>query len=119
MTITYTWKVTNLKVKNEDSNKDSVVQVQWQKIGTDTNGNVEAFNGSTSFSSLNIPEGQSFVPFEKLTEDIILGWIQSTINSEYDKHINTIISERIDIKSNAITDKPLPWAQANTANIAV
>ena len=119
MAITYTWKVTNLKVKDEESNNDSIVQVQWQKIGTDTDGNIGTFNGSTPFSSLNISEGQLFVPFEKLTEDIILGWIQSTVNSEYDKHINTIIGEQIDIKTNSITDKELPWTKANTANTAV
>ena len=86
MANTYTWKVTNLKVKNEDSNKDSVVQVQWQKIGTDNNGNIGTFNGSTPFSSLNIPEGQSFVPFKKLTEETILGW-KTNSQSIYSKHM--------------------------------
>jgi hypothetical protein len=109
MTITYTWKVTGVKVKNEGSNTDAVVQTYWTKTGIDENGNEGMFNGATPFTSANVPPGE-FVTFENLTEEIILGWIQSVIDENYDIHINSQILKQIQSKANPVIDKELPWA---------
>jgi hypothetical protein len=108
MTITYTWKVTGVKVKNEGSNTDAVVQTYWTKIGIDENGNEGTFSGATPFTSVNVPSGE-FVAFEDLTEEIILGWIQSVIDENYDIHINSQILKQIQSKANPVIDKELPW----------
>ena len=59
MAITYTWKVTSLKTKNEGSNQNAVVQTYWQKIGTDENGNEAVFSGATPFTTTTMPEGNA------------------------------------------------------------
>lgn len=122
MAITYTWKVTGLKVRDEGEHKNAVVQTYWEKIGTDENGNEGKFSGATPFSAANVPVG-SFVPFEELTEEIVLGWIQSVVVGQYEQHVNGQIQKQIDSLVNPIKQESLPWASepvttpaANTAS---
>ena len=68
MAITYTWKVTSIKTKNEGENKDAVVQTYWTKTGKDENGNEGVFSGATPFKDGN-PSDPNFVPFNQLTEE--------------------------------------------------
>lgn len=111
MAITYTWKVTGVKTRRDGPHLDAVVQTYWEKIGTDENGNQGRFTGATPFSAANVPV-ESFVPFEQLTEEIVLGWIKAVVVGSYEQHVNDRIAKEIDEKVNAFVDKPLPWAPA-------
>lgn len=111
MAVTYTWKVTGLKVRDEGVHKNAVVQTYWEKIGTDEDGNEGKFSGATPFSAADVPEG-SFVPFGELTEETVLSWIQSVVVGHYEQHVNGQIQKQIDSLANPIKDQPLPWAPA-------
>ena len=112
MTITYTWKITGLKTRQEGNNKSAVTQTYWQKIGTDENGNTANFSGATPFTSTTMPEGDVFVPFDQLTEAMVLKWIQDAIpeNSDYEQHINGTIAKQLSKEITPIVETPLPWA---------
>lgn len=106
MSITYTWEVTSLKTRTEGNNENAVVQTYWKKIGTDEDGHTAAFEGATPFTSTNVPEGE-FIPFEELTEEIVLGWIQAVVVGDYEQHVNSKIQQKIDEQH---TSQPgLPW----------
>lgn len=107
MAITYTWEVTGLKTKTEGDNINAVVQTYWKKIGVDEHGHVGTFSGATPFTSANVPSGE-FIPFESLTEEIVLGWIKSVVVNEYEDHVNQKIQEQIE--ANHISQPGLPWA---------
>ena len=111
MSVTYIWKVTGLKARDEGGHTNAVVQTYWQKIGTDSNGNEGTFSGATPFTSANVPAGQ-FIPYEELTEEIVLGWIQSVVVGSYEEHVNGQIQKQIDAIVNPIVDPGLPWAPA-------
>ena len=119
---TYTYEVTGLKVRDESvgntTNTNSVVQTYWKLTGTDENGNQGTFNGATPFTSTTMPEGDVFVPFEELTEQIVTDWINDVVtgNPGYQKHIDDQIQKQIDEKIKPITEPDLPWAppKANT-----
>ena len=113
MAITYTWKVNELKVRDEGVHKNAVVQTYWEKIGTDEDGNEGKFSGATPFSAANVPEG-SFVPFEELTEAIVLGWIQNVVIGAYEKHVNEQIQKQIDAEKNPLMSPGLPWVPTPT-----
>ena len=118
MAITYTWKVTGLKVKNLSENKENaVVQTYWEKIGTDENGNEGKFSGATPFTPDPTDTSGPFVPFEELTEENVLTWIKSIVVSDYERHVNEKIKDQIDLKINPVTEPSLPWA--NTENVSV
>ena len=106
MATTYSWKVTSIKVKDEGSNKNAVVQTFWKKIGTGENGNVGEFSGATPFTSANIPQS-SFVPFESLTEAKVIEWIQSIVVGSYEAHVNEQIEKQI--AKNDPADIKMPW----------
>lgn len=112
MAITYTWKITGLKTKTEGANQDAVVQTYWQKIGTDEAGNQGIFSGATPFTTVGMPQGQTFVPFNQLTEEIVLGWIKAVVVGGYEEHVNAQIQKQIDEKANPVQEATMPWAPA-------
>lgn len=111
MNITYTWKIKNLKVRDENGKPNAVVQTYWEKIGTDEQGNTGVFSGATPFTAENVAP-EAFIPFEQLTEEIVLGWIQNVVVGSYEEHVNDQILKQITEKRNPISDVPLPWAPA-------
>ena len=117
MSLTYTWKITGLKARDEAGHTNAVVQTYWQKIGTDSNGNEGTFSGATPFTAANVPAGQ-FIPYEELTEEIVIGWIQSVVVGGYEEHVNSQIQRQIDATVNPIVEPGLPWAPAPVAEPA-
>ena len=111
MAITYTWKVTSLKVKNvSDVKQNAVVQTYWQKIGTDESGNEGTFSGATPFTVDPTDDSGPFIPFDQLTEADVISWIQSIVVGGYEEHVNAQIQKQIDEKISPITEPTLPWA---------
>jgi hypothetical protein len=110
MAITYTWKITSLKTKTENGNEGAVVQTYWTKTGVDEDNHEGTFSGATPFSSLNMPAGSTFIPFQDLTEEIVLGWIRAVVIGGYEEHVNAQIQKQIDEKHNPITETQMPWA---------
>ena len=111
MTITYTWKVTGIKVKDvSDIKTNAIVQTYWQKIGTDDAGNQGTFSGATPFTVDPTDNSGPFIPFDQLTEEDVLTWIQSVVVGGYEEHVNGQIQKQIDEKISPITEPTLPWA---------
>lgn len=108
MAITYTWAVTGVKATNVGSETNYVVQTYWTKTGTDENGNTGTFSGATPFAP--VVDQPDFVPFDQLTEAIVLSWIQPVVTGSYEQHVNDQIAKQIAEKINPVIDPPLPWA---------
>jgi len=91
----YTWQLTSLKRKNTSELNNVVVQTYWKKTGTDENGNVGSFSGATPFD-LSSVDPTNFTSYEDLTEEAVLGWIQSVVVGDYERHVNEKIAEQIE-----------------------
>lgn len=111
---TWAWEVTGLKkqdqVNSEGANlAGAVVQTYWKLTGTDGSGNTGEFAGATPFNATNVPAG-SFVAFESLTEETVLGWIQNVVNSDqgYADHISERVKLQIDEAT--VEEAAMPWA---------
>ena len=119
MAFTYAWEVTGLKKKNTvnsagETLSGAVVQTYWKCTGTDENGESADFAGATPFSAADVPAG-SFVPFEQLTEETVLGWIRNVVDNDasYWEHIQERIAKQIDDR--AIEEvSAMPWAPEET-----
>lgn len=110
--ITYTWKLTSLKRKDTSTLNNIVVQTYWKKIGTDENGNVGEFSGATPFDLATV-DPDNFVSYEELTEEMILGWIQSVVVGDYERHVNEKIQNQIDEQVSPVTEVTsgsFPWS---------
>jgi len=86
--------------------------------GTDVDGNQANFDGSTPFSAVNIPF-EDYIPFNQLTEDIVIGWVRNKIEAKVttgnytfceDDRINQYIEKQISLLKDPIRTEPLPWA---------
>jgi hypothetical protein len=108
MAITYTWAVTGMKVTRVGTETDYVVQTFWTKTGTDENGNTGVFSGATPLDPN--PDQPDFIPYNQLTQEIVISWIQPVVVGSYEEHVNGVIAEQIASKIDPVTDEPLPWA---------
>lgn len=109
----YTWKLTSLKRKDSGNLKNIIVQTYWEKTGTDENGNTGTFVGATPFDLTTI-DPDNFIKYEDLTEEMVLGWIQSVVVGSYEEHVNQKIAEQIEAKINPVTDVSTDFPWANT-----
>jgi hypothetical protein len=116
MAITYTWAVTGMKATTVGTEANYVVQTYWTKTGTDENGNTGVFSGATPLAPN--PEQTDFVPFNQLTQEIVLGWIQPVVTGSYEEHVNGVIARQIAEKIAPVTQPDLPWAPAPEAPLA-
>lgn len=106
----YTWQLTSLKRKDSSDIKNIVVQTYWKKTGTDENGNEGSFSGATPFDLSSI-DPNKFTSYEDLTEEMVLGWIQSVVVGDYERHVNEQIAKQIEDKVSPITEVTggFPW----------
>ena len=126
MALTYEYKVTSLKVRNETvantTFENAIVQTYWTLTGTDETGNEGTFSGATPFTADPTDSSGPFIPFDQLTEQDVIDWISNVVetNPGYKDHINAQIQKQINEKISPITEPSLPWATtSNTANTAV
>lgn len=111
MAVTYTWKVESVMTRTEGDNVNAVVQTYWSKTGTDEDGDTATFSGGTPFTAADVPAGE-FIPFEDLTEEIVLEWIKAAQTDFAEKHVNESIQKGLKEKKNPFVNKALPWAPA-------
>ncbi|NBW19556.1 MAG: hypothetical protein EBR82_67440, partial [Caulobacteraceae bacterium] len=66
------WVVTALNcLPNAPEGKDYVITVHWTCNGTDGTYNASVY----STCSLPVVQGETFIPYQDLTLEIVLGWI--------------------------------------------
>jgi hypothetical protein len=70
------WRVTNLDCKvQEDGLSDVVYQCHWRVSKTEVDGDKTYSASVYSTCSVPGPNPASFVPFDQLTQNEVLGWI--------------------------------------------
>ena len=113
MSMTYTWKMKEIKVMDETNSdgkvlKDAVVRTVWTKTGKDADGNEGVFSGATPLTAANVSESD-FKALNTLTEEQVLTWIKALVEPDagYVAHINEQISK--DIENQKISQKAMPW----------
>ena len=109
MAITYTRQLLSLKTKNSNDLQNAIVEVNWEKTGTNEDGLAGTVSGETVFDVDKI-DLDNFTTFEDLTEEMILGWIQN--DSLYETMTNRLIEEKIKDQINPVTvisNSGFPW----------
>lgn len=110
MAITYTWKVTGIKKGDVSTLSDVILNVRWEKKGVDEDGNEGKFSGATPFSA---PHSAAFVPYNELTEEMVLTWVKAVVVGSYEEHVHAQIQKQINLAKRPIvdvSDAELPWA---------
>ena len=101
-----TWLVGQLDcVPQTAEGADFVVTVHWSCNGVDGD-----YSGSVySTCSFSVVQGQTFTPYEDLTQDQVLGWIWS--NGVDKDSAEAAVEQQIENQKNPpIVSPPLPWS---------
>lgn len=103
----YKWEVTSLYTVDTPE-QGFVVNVSYKVSGTDGTYSSEM----SSIMSFPFTEGQTVIPFDSLTEDLVIGWIKSELEENGVLSITSTIDGQINSQNNPpVSPKiaPLPW----------
>ena len=109
--ITYVWTITSLStVPKVDARLDVVVVAQWTLTGTDAAGVQASLNNSSQFT---LTQGKMYTPYEDLTEDQVIEWVQASLGVDGVNATKTCIENQITSIINPVVipaQQTLPWA---------
>jgi len=112
---TYTWNVTALYTETVDGEQNYVVIANYEVTGVD--GTYSAYLSNIArFSTASVTP---FVPYEDLTNEIVIGWIQDELGVDGVSNLEACIQGQIDSQINPpVTPQntPLPWATPLVTN---
>lgn len=106
------WKIIGAQSYKSVSGKPDVVSsITWSCVASkDVDGKTIA---ESVYNTTSLPmEFKSFIPFEDLTEEILLSWVW---NNGTEKEIveDEIKAKLLDKINNPLQAKPLPWLNIN------
>jgi hypothetical protein len=106
MTTEITWRVSQLDCLPESpEGVDYVVTAHWQCSGVDGDYSGQVY----STCSFSVVQGQTFTPYEDLTQDQVLGWIWA--NGVDKDSAEAAVEQQIENQKNPpIVSPPLPWS---------
>ena len=97
---TYTWRINALDCHVSKNDLENVVYtIHWSYVGEDENGNVASMIGTQSVGE---PDPSNFQSFDTLTQEIVEGWLESSMGTEridemkanLDKQIEEIVTPK-------------------------
>ena len=95
--ITYNWNCKTVDVHPKEKEQTNVVyNVHWTVTGVD--GDYSATNIGTQIVPLS--EGDTFIPFEDLTNEIVVGWTKEAMGEEQVAQIEATIAAAIEDQIN-------------------
>ena len=98
---TITWQIDQMKRLTVDG---FVVWVNYSAIAVD---------GDVSASVVGIVEytqkaGETYIPYDQLTEQIVIGWVQTTLSDE-GRDVDAELQVMIDAKKAPVVASGMPW----------
>jgi hypothetical protein len=107
MSATFTWAVTEMMTVQQPD-PDYVVHAMWTLTGEE-GGFTASYVGDTKFDS---QQSTPFIPYDQLTEAIVVGWIQASLGTEGVAQFEGIIQNNLNSQLNPAPvpePTPLPW----------
>jgi len=97
---TFNWTVAQLERELSDG---GVIVAHWRCTASDGDFSASSY-GTAGFSQ--DPEAESFVPYESLTEEMVLGWLFNSIDKDATEEA---LKAKIEADKNPTTASGTPW----------
>lgn len=97
--MTITWKINNLERQTSDG---LVTVVHWGATA------VDGENSASIVNTQALERGDSFVNYDTLTEETVLGWLWSKIDKEA---VEASLTAQIEAQKAPVTANGLPWGE--------
>ena len=97
---TFNWTVAQLERELSDG---GVIVAHWRCTASDGDFSASSY-GTAGFSQ--DPEAESFVPYESLTEEMVLGWLFNSIDKDATEEA---LKAKIEADKNPTSAAGVPW----------
>ncbi|AGH57636.1 hypothetical protein CPKG_00005 [Cyanophage KBS-S-2A] len=101
MTTAFTWAVANLERETADGFVFTVHYTVNAEDGTYSAG---------AYGSIGLERPDSLIPFDDLTEDMVIGWVKDKFGDEKVAEIEAALQEQLDQKHSPTKAAGLPWS---------
>lgn len=116
MSVTYNLSIRNLEcLKSTGNLSNVVVEAHWHLTAADGPYSADCYGAAL------LPEanGASFTPYENLTHDEVVSWVESIAASELDSAKENLASTVAKLKANPAASPELPWVAALSFDLAI
>ena len=113
MEIIYNWVISSMNEypKTPDNLTDVVFIVHYRRNATSEVDGKTYFADTYSTVSLPAPSPEDFTPYEDLTEEIVIGWLEEVLDTQA---IDASLAQQIENQINPpVISLPLPWLNSN------
>jgi len=97
MSINYNYSINTVKKINENGFENAVVQVYWALVGTNESGQISRVYGTSTFSTNELNSNEDFIPFDQVSDETIVSWIQNSVSEEQDTHMKNLIQQELNL----------------------
>ena len=104
MSTTFTLKINDLRVIQLTDQPNMVCQIDYEYVGVNDNDRAQMYIGTARLNTVDV---ESFVSFEELTEEVIVGWLEDIWSDTHYTHMQEQINARLDAP--VITSAAKPW----------
>lgn len=99
---TFTWKITNLNRLISDG------YVYTAHYVVEASDGIRVVSGE---STVSLERPDNLIPYESLTEDVVIGWVKTHLGAETVKSIEDNLSKKLDSLASPTTAKGVPWPE--------
>jgi hypothetical protein len=109
MSNTYTWVISQLDCyPQQDDHTDVVFVIHWDRLASDGEGHTARIYGA---QSVTLAPDAPFTPYEKLTFDQVVGWLEDAFGPELLAAQVVALDKQIENQINPpVVSPPLPWS---------
>ena len=101
----YSWKIENFLKKNTENLENVIYSITWTRTAVDPTNNIPTSICSTT--SLEVPvNAEGFVPYEQLTEQNIIAWLDENVEQE---KLNKRLWGQIEHNRSLVHAPNFPW----------
>lgn len=102
--VTLTWAINNMtRVLNDGY----VIEVDWSCTASATGVQGAFYGGQDTYK--NNPDQPGFIPYEQLTQDIVLGWVYAGLGDQK-AVIEATLTAKVEAQLNPATANGVPWS---------
>jgi len=104
--VTLTWAVNNMTRVLSDG---FVIVVDWSCTASATGVQGAFYGGQTKYQ--NDPNEPGFIPYDQLTQDIVLGWVYESLGNQK-AEIEATLTAKVEKQLAPTTAQGVPWSTA-------
>jgi len=98
--VNYTWQILRFNLNDELNHEgtlleNSIVNIKWKRVATDTDGTSASYVGNTKLSAANTA-ADDFIALNTVTKDTAIGWIEANLGSDEINRINSQLDYKIE-----------------------